>query len=304
MKKWKSGLTACLAAAAGVGYYFSNRLLYIKKKDDPFILKREMDAKQFHPEEFNRLPKEEFWISSPFGYSLKAVLIRPYPHKKFMIFCHGVTENKISSIKYLNLFLKLGFNGVIYDHRRHGESGGKTTSYGFYEKHDLKAVVDELIKREGDGVFFGIHGESMGAATALLYAGEIEDRADFYIADCPFSDFRKQIAHQMKQELGFAPKPLVQLAEWSVLWRDGFSLKSISPLAAVSAIHHPVLFIHSEEDDYILPDMSKELYERKKGPKKLYLAKKGAHARSYLENPEEYENVVREFLHDTVGLPL
>lgn len=155
MKKWKSGLTACLAAAAGVGYYFSNRLLYIKKKDDPFILKREMDAKQFHPEEFNRLPKEEFWISSPFGYSLKAVLIRPYPHKKFMIFCHGVTENKISSIKYLNLFLKLGFNGVIYDHRRHGESGGKTTSYGFYEKHDLKAVVDELIKREGDGVFFG-----------------------------------------------------------------------------------------------------------------------------------------------------
>ncbi|MBE3571003.1 MAG: alpha/beta hydrolase, partial [Bacillales bacterium] len=58
------------------------------------------------------------------------------------------------------------------------------------------------------------------------------------------------------------------------------------------------------EDDYILPDMSKELYERKKGPKQLYLAKNGAHARSYLENPEEYENVVRKFLRESVGLPL
>jgi alpha-beta hydrolase superfamily lysophospholipase len=304
VNKWKSGFIAFLAATAGVGYYFSNRLLYIKKKDDRFIVKRETEAKHFNREEYARLPKEEIWISSPFGYPLKAVLIRPYPHKKFMIFCHGVTENKISSIKYLNLFLKFGFNGVIYDHRRHGESGGKTTSYGFYEKHDLKAIVDELIKREGEDVFFGIHGESMGAATALLYAGMLEDRADFYIADCPFSDFRAQIIRQMKQELGFAPKLLVQLAEWSVLWRGGFSVKSISPLAAVSAIRHPVLFIHSIEDDFILPDMSKELFERKKGPKQLYLAKKGAHARSYLENPAEYENAVRKFLRELVGLPL
>ena len=63
---------------------------------------------------------------------------------------------------------------------------GKTTSYGYYEKHDLKSVVDWLKSRFGTNITLGIHGESMGAATLLQYAGLVEDGADFYIADCPF----------------------------------------------------------------------------------------------------------------------
>ena len=62
--------------------------------------------------------------------------MEPYDTKKWVIICHGVTENKVNSIKYANVFIKLGFNAVVYDHRRHGESGGKTSSYGHYEKYE------------------------------------------------------------------------------------------------------------------------------------------------------------------------
>ncbi|MBM7648061.1 fermentation-respiration switch protein FrsA (DUF1100 family) [Bacillus ectoiniformans] len=296
MKKWLKALGAAAAVTAGAGYYLSQRILYMRKKDEQLIFNREVEAKRLDPTAYEQLPKEEVWVASPYGYKLKAVFITPNSGKKFVIFAHGVTETKVNSIKYMNLFLKRGFNAVLYDHRRHGESEGLTTSFGHYEKYDLQAVVQELIKREGEDVMFGIHGESMGAATAILYAGSVEDRADFYIADCPFSDFRRQLIHQMKREVKVAPAWLVHLAEWAVALRDRYRLSGLSPLEAVEHIHKPVLFIHSEQDDFILPDMTQELYERKQGPKQLYLAKNGVHAQSYNENPEEYERTIEQFL--------
>ena len=106
-----------------------------------------------------------------------------------------MTENKINSVKYARLFERLGFNSVIYDHRRHGDSGGKTTSFGYYEKIDLKAIVDIIREEIGNDALLGIHGESMGAATTILYAGTFDDKADFHIVDCPFSDFTEQVLH-------------------------------------------------------------------------------------------------------------
>jgi hypothetical protein len=46
--------------------------------------------------------------------------------------------------------------------------------------------------------------------------------------------------------------------------------------------------------------MSKDLYERKKGDKMLFIAKNGAHAESLNENPKEYEHIIDEFLNSMV----
>jgi len=266
------------------------------KKDEKLIYDREVNAKRINPASYEELPKQEVWINSPFGYLIKAIVVRPYPdRKKYMIFSHGVTENKTNSIKYMDLFLKRGFNAIIYDHRRHGESEGKSTSYGYFEKYDLKAVVAYLLSTEGEDVFFGIHGESMGAATTLLYAGSLEDRANFYIVDCPFSDFREQLAYRFTKEIKLPGKWFLPLADFFVRIRGGFSLKTVSPIKVIQNIHKPVLFIHSTKDDYILPEMTKSLYDRKKDQKMLFMATNGGHAQSFNENKEEYEQAIDEF---------
>jgi uncharacterized protein len=300
MKKWLVILGSIFAYIIGVGVYFSNRVLYMKKKEDEFIRNREITAKRLIVSEFNELPKEEIWVASPSGYELKCVFVEPHDTKKWVIICHGVTENKFNSIKYMNIFLKRGFNAVIYDHRRHGESGGRTSSYGHFEKFDLKTVVDELKRRKGRDITLGIHGESMGAATLLLYAGTIEDGANFYIADCPFSDFEAQLKHQLRREVPLPSWMVLPIGNAFIKLRGGYRTRDVSPIASVKNIKKPVLFIHSEPDDFIPAAMTKELYKEKEGPKQLYIASNGAHAQSYNENNKEYEEVIGHFLNDLV----
>ncbi|WP_210365647.1 alpha/beta hydrolase [Bacillus sp. REN3] len=300
MRKVFRFLLSFLFVLASLGVYLSNRVMFLKKKDDEEIFIREKEAGHLHPDDYDALPKREVTIQSSFGYPLKAVLVEPHDSNRYIIIAHGVTQNKTNSVKYMNLFLNRGFNAVIYDHRRHGESGGKTTSYGFYEKFDLKSVVDWLKAEKGRDIFLGIHGESMGAATLLLYAGMLEDGADFYVADCPFSDFSEQLAYRIKEEVKVPPRLLLPVASLFLRIRDKYSLRDVSPITVIENIKNPVLFIHSRKDDFILPSMTEALFEQKKGPKKLFMAENGLHAQSYSENREEYEKVLDEFLKEYV----
>lgn len=278
------------------GFLATNRLMFLKLKDSNFILEREIISKRFDEQWYETVRKDNMWIESPNGYLLKAVFLKPLETARTVIICHGVTENKINSMKYARLFERLGFNSVIYDHRRHGDSGGRTTSFGYYEKIDLQVIVRAVRERIGKRALLGIHGESMGAATTILYAGTFKDEANFHIVDCPFSDFSEQILHILRTNTPIRSSMALRVANVFLKMRDGYTLNLVSPREVVRNITKPVLFIHSLEDDFILPYMTEELHEAKQGDKMLKLFKKGAHAKSFNDNPVQYEKTVQEFL--------
>ncbi|MEK5206751.1 MULTISPECIES: alpha/beta hydrolase [Psychrobacillus] len=296
---WTSIFTSVLTAMATFfGFFVTNRLMYMKKKENDFILNREITSKRLDEAWFNAVNKTEQWIESKNGYSLKAIFVEPLETNNYVVICHGVTENKINSLRFVRMFERLGFNSVVYDHRRHGDSGGKTTSFGFYEKIDLQSVVEAVRERAGQDAVLGIHGESMGAATTLLYAGSIIDDADFYISDCAFSDFEQQVYHIMTQSTPLRSSLAIRFANLFLKLRDGYTLNLVSPIDVIDKIEKPVLFIHSLQDDFILPKMTEELYEKKQGPKTLKMFDIGEHAKSFNENSKEYEQVVADFLQE------
>lgn len=297
-----SGIISSIFAAlvAFLGIFSTNRLMYLKLKDPDVILKREVLAKRFDEKWYEAVNKETLWIQSDNGYLLNAIFLKPLDTKQTVIICHGVTESKVNSFRFARLFEKLGFNSVIYDHRRHGESGGKTTSFGFYEKSDLHAIVQHVRDEIGNDALLGIHGESMGAVTTILYAGTYQDQADFHIVDCPFSDFTEQVLHVMRRETPLRSTMVLRIANLFLKMRDGYTLNLVSPKEVIANIDTPVLFIHSLEDTFILPYMTEELYEKKVGPKMLKLFEKGEHARSFNKNPNEYEKTVDYFLNKYV----
>lgn len=298
---WFTGIFSSLTALTTVsGYAISNQLMYLKKKDEHLILERETTAKRYDEYWYANVNKSERWIESANGYSIKAIFLEPHDTSRYAIICHGVTENKVNSFKYARMFERLGFNSVVYDHRRHGDSGGKTTSFGHYEKMDLQAIVQALQTHVGPDLVFGIHGESMGAATTLLYAG-MQDIAAFYISDCAYSDISEQILHVMKTKTHLPTAISLKLISVFLKLRDGYSIRTVSPREAVQQIQSPVLFIHSTHDEFVLPKMTQELYELKPEPKMLKLFEEGAHAQSFNADPNAYEKTVAEFL-DRFGL--
>ncbi|MCU7556792.1 alpha/beta hydrolase [Macrococcus capreoli] len=286
-----SGITSSV-----VGLVASNYVLNFKLRDVEVIRRREIKAKRLDVDAFNAMHPIDVTIPSRNGYNLSATVVKPYEHQHWMIFCHGVTENKITSIKYLNLFKDLGFNGIIFDHRRHGESGGSHSTYGYYEKKDLESVIAYLKEQYGYDITFGVHGESMGAATTLLYAGELANEAAFYVSDCAFSNFAKLLTQIIEQKSvigsGFVLSALNQMLKI----RTHFSLKQISPIDVIHNVEQPILFIHSKPDVFIPYTHSVDLYNKKRGPKMRWYPEHGGHAASYNVNPITYKHKVETFL--------
>lgn len=298
LKLLMSSLGILFSAFVSIGYLLTNRMMFIKKKDPSTIYEREILLNEEQRKWYERVPKKEIQIDSMHGYPIQATVIQTIDAPRYVIFSHGVTETRLSSIQFAMLFEQFGYNAVIYDQRRHGTSGGKTTSFGYYEKVDLKAVVQYVEQWRGPEAEIGVHGVSMGAATALLYGGTYENTPiSFIIADCPFSSFSEQLAHIASAETSpYWTEQALRVANLFLRWRDGYTLSEISPIKVVDQIKVPILFIHTLKDTFILPHMSEDLYEAANEPKQLVLLPEGKHALGYRKNREAYRDAIADFL--------
>jgi fermentation-respiration switch protein FrsA (DUF1100 family) len=297
---WITGAALILFLSV-LAYIFSEKTLHIRVWSLSDLLDRERGYKRFSEAWYATLVREPVAIPSPQGYTLAGEYWPVAGSRGVVIISHGVTMNRYASLKYAELFQGLGFSCVAYEQCRHGESGGKYTTYGYHERHDLKAVVDWVKGRFGQDIFLGIHGESMGAGTLLQYAGLVEDGADFYISDCSYASIWEQLGYRLRAGMHLPVFPLLHIAALVCRIRCGMRMKEASPLKAVPRIKKPVLFIHGEDDRYVPPSASQALYDAKAdGERMLLFVKNARHAESQPVEPELYRRAVVDFLDRSV----
>ena len=285
-----------LVVMALVGWYFARVIIYPKVVRIEDSYQREIEAGKLVEAEFGALPKRELFVRSPYGYTLYGFYIPCERSQKTVILVHGIRCTLYESVKYLNLFRKRGFNVLLYEHRNHGRNAPKNTTFGYYEKYDLKAVVDWALAQLGPDGVVGTLGESLGAAVVLQHCA-IDPRVAFVVADCPYSDLAKQLRYLLKLDYHLPPFPLLNLADFFCKVISGMSFSKVSPIRDIASIKTPIFWVHGENDTYILPQMSVDMYHAKsQGIKKLFIAPNAGHAEAFWNNQQEYDRQVGEFL--------
>ena len=243
---------------------------------------------------YDTLEKTDYTVNGEDGYALHVELLEnPTPSTKYVIISHGYTDNRMGALKYVPLYLDLGFNCIIYDLRGHGENEPTFTTYGVREGEDLNCLIEDTRSRYPDLTELGLHGESLGAATTVA-ALKYKPQVDFVVADCGFSDIENVLREGYRN--AHVPGFLVDLADLGSRIRYHYAIKDMRPIDSLDDNEIPVLFLHGEEDTLILPKNSEDMAARTEGEAEYHTIPGAGHAESVLIDPELYEKYVKEFL--------
>ena len=280
---------AVLAIAAG--FFFASSSMSIRRQTLDEAKKWQED--HYDLSWYDPLEKTDYQVTSYDGYVLNVELIRnPVPADKYILLSHGYTDNRFGSLKYTKMYLDLGFNVIVYDLRGHGENEPTFCTYSARERKDLIVLIQDCRDRYQPAIL-GIHGESLGAATAIACLEE-KPQIDFVVADCGFSDISNVLKGGVKSM--HLPEGLVSLASVCARLRYGYSYDMMRPIDSLADNEVPILFIHGAEDSFILPENSERMEKETKGYSELHLIPEATHAASVLTAPAEYKEIVAAFL--------
>lgn len=216
---------------------------------------------------------------------------------KWVLLLHGYTGWKEEMYPFALWYHNQGFRVLVPDLRCQGESEGDFIGMGWTDHFDGMQWIQEILKQDSDAEIV-LHGQSMGASTALIMSGDVSlsEHVKAVVSDCAYTDAYSMFGDKAKAWFGLPAFPLVDSACLMLRLRGGYDLKDASALAAVEKSHVPTLFIHGDSDAMISVQMTRELYEAASCEKEILIVKGAGHAQSQDKDPDTYYGTIENFL--------
>jgi pimeloyl-ACP methyl ester carboxylesterase len=248
-----------------------------------------------HDERTNRnLKLAAWWIPAPTASARCALII------------HGYGDSKLGGIAWAPTFRAMGYNVLAIDLRAHGESDGTQTTAGYFERHDVSQVIDQIraqrpaVTREL--VIFGI---SLGAAVAGATAA-LRDDVDAVIMDSPYADY-PSAARTHGNTLG-TPGPMFQ--HIAITWAQrmsGADLHECAPTRLIPTLACPLMVIHGADDLLIAPtdmdavEAATQSRPPELGPTVYWRLEDTHHVLALRTDPDEFRRRIGAFLNDALA---
>ncbi len=227
----------------------------------------------------------------------------PKANGRCAILLHGYGDAKVGAIAWAPTLHAMNFNLLALDLRAHGQSEGRYSTAGYFERHDVSQVIDQLKAQFPDDtreiVLFGISlGAAVAAATVVLRA-EMNDIAAV-ILECPFPDYR--LAAASHANIRGAPGPAMQEAAFRLAQKiSKADFDAVRPIDLIPRIPCPLMIIRSDADVFIDDAHAAMIEEaiklRPSTPMLSYWnAQNAHHVAAICEDPEAYKRRIAAFL--------
>lgn len=263
---------------------------------------RPMDQKLTETPSNWQLPFEEIEFAAADGILLRGWFIAPRGKDVVITYSHGLFRNRHEMLERAVKLCQLGYGALLYDSRHHGQSKKGIVSLGYFERNDVLGAIRWLLRRpQTTHSKIVLMGVSMGATAVLMAAAETADYSAI-IADSPFLDFEKTIAHHAWLFLKMPKYPFVPIFLHFYRQRANLDGSQFDVLAAASKTKKcPVLMIHGGSDERIPVADGQRIFEALPTPQKEFFVVEGAtHGAGYRMAPDVYMARLTQFLSQSV----
>jgi alpha-beta hydrolase superfamily lysophospholipase len=287
-KSWLTDVLTGLVAVSGVGYvavaYSISRWLTrtspapadLPALDEPLLL-------------------EPLECMTADGLRLAGWAVTPPRPRATIALFHGMRGNRAQIADRVAFLTSAGYRCVAFDHRAHGQSEGRRTSFGYYERLDVLAVLDLIERRWPDAPCAAL-GVSMGAA-ALCYAAPRTRRFQAVILESMYHD----LDSAFRTRVGRGYPPWFHRFSRGIIWvterRLGVRLTQLAPVDYIRQLSPvPVLLVTGSEDPHAPPHDAERLYARCREPRELAIIPGAEHGDVCAKGGPVYERCILGFL--------
>jgi len=233
---------------------------------------------------------------------LKGWLFQAKKSDRAVILAHSYGGNRLQfgmeTLDLIKEFLNRGYNVFTFDMRNSGESGGKTSTFGYGEKEDIKAAINYLNSQGMKRIT--LMGFSTGASASILAAAESAS-VDAVIADSPYADLKSYFINNLDQWTGLPAFPFNRTITAGLESTGVIDMAETSPVSSIKADKPPhLLLIHSKGDELIPVTGSIELFQKYSALNpsgvEFWQLEGNGHADGFMKHKSEYLGKVFAFL--------
>ena len=193
-----------------------------------------------------------------------------------VVYLHGNSSSRIEGFRNAPDLLKNGINIVMFDFAGCGLSEGEYISLGWYEKDDVKLIIDFVEKLPGV-LNIGLWGRSMGAATTMFYAHS-DPRIKAICMDSPFGDFKllaKELCLKYITLPNFVLTTAMNFVKKTVKEKCGLDIDKLKPILYANKTKTPAFFLHAVTDELISLEQTLKLVENYAGERFINVVEGG-----------------------------